>query len=527
MAREYLITKNTNYNVGTFAAFQTVLNNKKLQSVSPDATVTITLTADITANSTIIWEYGYNDIRLNGSGYTYTRNDGNAFEVYNGLFYPYNITIVSNNTALTYGILGDNAIIKTEQATPLKIGTTTGTGFDKGICITGGSLIARGLEVKYCTTYLLELYSCNIDLSEAHLSYSKGMLTSTCQIEATNLEITYLSGAIRGWECYSCTVRILSFIFSYNTSTVAAFRSVGSNLLIQGWSGTGNTYIAELRTCNTDLNTMNFNTNTNGIVSYGGTLNIRVSSIITATTNYAIKLLAANCVIDTSTLSNNGIAIDDDTESKVSITALTQSGNTVVRTSDALKGWNKIYSTHAYASATTMTVPAGATSIYYVGMPYRWNEGATLKQAYIVGVADTVLTLAGDAITNTTITLPYYSTSARPAGFTHWFDYTVTPTSESGSFTDVSMDQSRFRICGKEVHYKFTIHIIDKGTAAGYISIVIPTTIIGDGTIYGQQALGLYNITGRVQSGAIRLYKYDGTTAIDNTYIIGHIIYGL
>lgn len=59
-------------------------------------------------------------------------------------------------------------------------------------------------------------------------------------------------------------------------------------------------------------------------------------------------------------------------------------------------GWNKISDAWAYASATTITVPAGATSLYSVGDKLKLTQ-TTVKYFYITAVADTVLTILGGA----------------------------------------------------------------------------------------------------------------------------------
>lgn len=98
-------------------------------------------------------------------------------------------------------------------------------------------------------------------------------------------------------------------------------------------------------------------------------------------------------------------------------------------------GWIPVSSTWSYASATTITVPSGAASIYSVGDKIKLNN-TDLKYFYIVGVADTLLTVTGGSdytLDSDAISAVYYSKAATPLGFTDVFSYTVTPTYAGGN----------------------------------------------------------------------------------------------
>ena len=88
-------------------------------------------------------------------------------------------------------------------------------------------------------------------------------------------------------------------------------------------------------------------------------------------------------------------------------------------------GWIPVSDTWTYASATTITVPSGATSIYSVGMGIRLTANSVVKQAYIVKVENTKLTIAGDALTNHTFSaISYAPNPATAIGFPVWFSWT-------------------------------------------------------------------------------------------------------
>lgn len=89
-------------------------------------------------------------------------------------------------------------------------------------------------------------------------------------------------------------------------------------------------------------------------------------------------------------------------------------------------GWISINDTLTYASATTITVPSGATNKYAKGDRLKITQDGGIKYFYIIGVADTLLTItAGSSytLTSTAITLPYYSKDTSPSGFPSVFGF--------------------------------------------------------------------------------------------------------
>lgn len=82
-------------------------------------------------------------------------------------------------------------------------------------------------------------------------------------------------------------------------------------------------------------------------------------------------------------------------------------------------GWTSVSDTWTYASATTITVPTGAASLYKKGDKIKLTQ-TTVKYFYVVSVADTVLTVTGGSdytVANAAITSPYYSHQSSPIGF--------------------------------------------------------------------------------------------------------------
>lgn len=142
-------------------------------------------------------------------------------------------------------------------------------------------------------------------------------------------------------------------------------------------------------------------------------------------------------------------------------------------------GWNKPNETWTYASATTITVPSGAASKYAVGDKIKLTQTG-VKYFYVVGVADTVLTVTGGTdytVANATITDNYYSHDASPIGFPQFFAYTPTVSASSGTFTDVTGVAS-FSVQGRTCYYKVEITTADVGTAATETRVTLPIAAV-------------------------------------------------
>jgi hypothetical protein len=124
----------------------------------------------------------------------------------------------------------------------------------------------------------------------------------------------------------------------------------------------------------------------------------------------------------------------------------------VLRTAlGALDGWINPNQTWTYASATTITVPSGAASIYAVGTKIKLTQ-TTVKYFYVIGVADTVLTVVGNGavvVTNAAISANYYSHACSPVGFPTWFDWTPTITWTAGTAPTGETITSKFSIVGQ------------------------------------------------------------------------------
>ena len=139
------------------------------------------------------------------------------------------------------------------------------------------------------------------------------------------------------------------------------------------------------------------------------------------------------------------------------------------------QGWTAITETFTYASATTIAIAAGGASRFQKGDKLKLTNN-TVKYFYIVGVADTLLTVTGGTdytLANAAITSPQLSRIENPFGFPGWFNWT--PTYGAGgsmTFTSVTTTEAKFTI--KELMLYFTLFF--KGTTGGSASNRIDAT---------------------------------------------------
>jgi hypothetical protein len=96
-----------------------------------------------------------------------------------------------------------------------------------------------------------------------------------------------------------------------------------------------------------------------------------------------------------------------------------------VQASTGISGWNTVTDTWLYNSPTTIIVPSGAASIYQVGDGWMLDANGVTLKGYISVVANTQLTVIGDALTNYTFSNKKFSHLGNPLGFTqllNWFN---------------------------------------------------------------------------------------------------------
>ena len=197
-------------------------------------------------------------------------------------------------------------------------------------------------------------------------------------------------------------------------------------------------------------------------------------------------------------------------------------------------GWVKSKDTWTYASPTTITVPSGATGIYSVGDNIKLTQ-TTVKYFYVVGVADTVLTVTGGsdyAVANAAITSPYYSKTVTPTGFprTGFSLGTPTWTTSGTAFTNQPINNNfRFHINSGlcTITGKAQCHATSGGTGmftatftTGYLP-AMGVSSSGPALNFNTLVGGASNINA---SDVMRFTKYDGTAIATNSEYFGGVL---
>jgi hypothetical protein len=145
------------------------------------------------------------------------------------------------------------------------------------------------------------------------------------------------------------------------------------------------------------------------------------------------------------------------------------------------QGWQEVSDSWTYASATTITVPAGALNKYSVGDKIKLTQ-TTVKYFYVEVVGDTLLTINGGTdytLANAAITAKSYSKAATPLGFPAYFNYTPVWTS---SGTPVALGNGTitgaFYMVGRQVMFMSKLTMGSTTTyGTGEYRISTPTTI--------------------------------------------------
>ena len=189
--------------------------------------------------------------------------------------------------------------------------------------------------------------------------------------------------------------------------------------------------------------------------------------------------------------------------------------------SDIPSGLTPARETWAYASATTITIPAGGLLKYAVGDKIKLTQ-TTVKYFYVVTVADELLTVTGGSdytVANAAITNNYYSHTENPVGFPTYFNYTPAVTSGSGTLTTVSAT-GQFVLRNQQCFVRMRITITDKGSGATDIRPGLPIKADGSvgsysgcGQSYGSFIALSVGLTGTTLAN---IRKYDASFYADN-----------
>ena len=171
-------------------------------------------------------------------------------------------------------------------------------------------------------------------------------------------------------------------------------------------------------------------------------------------------------------------------------------------------GWVAVTDTWTYASATTITVPSGAASLYSKGTKIKLTQ-TTVKYFYVVGVADTVLTIAASdeyTLANAAISSISYSNQENPVGFPSQFTFSTT----HGGYSSAPAGKLKYKIIGTRIiiDYADTTTGTSNATTTTFTVPVAPAASVSNAcTIY-------YKDNGSNSSQSGHLWMASGNTTI-------------
>lgn len=169
-------------------------------------------------------------------------------------------------------------------------------------------------------------------------------------------------------------------------------------------------------------------------------------------------------------------------------------------------GWTAVSDSWSYASINTINVPSGADSIYAVGDIIKLTANGVVLYVYVVGVASTLLTVAGNALTNHAFSNIYYSKKDSPVGFPGYFSHSIT----AGGFSSAPNLSSTYSISGRTLTMMVT-RLADGVSNATTFTIDLPVAAAeyAKGIAFGQDNSAYTFATWNVypSSSTVSLYK--------------------
>jgi hypothetical protein len=188
----------------------------------------------------------------------------------------------------------------------------------------------------------------------------------------------------------------------------------------------------------------------------------------------------------------------------------------------AANGWIAVTDTWTYASASTITVPAGASTTYSEFSKVKFDQHGVTKKGYINPTSDTLLTFyaGSDYVIEDTATYPitniYYSNAAMPIGFPDAFNFTGTYSGGSTmTWGTITVNTQKFSIVGKNVIVYADVTGTTGGTADTILKITTaagqlppnPVQLYAGAVVFDSSSIsGFISFT---TSGEILFYKYD------------------
>lgn len=256
--------------------------------------------------------------------------------------------------------------------------------------------------------------------------------------------------------------------------------------------------------------------------SFFETLNTNFVSVSTLTSKWYVNATFTGYV-NFSGASLSGVATPSNTLTFANKT-IDYNSNTIINfPSYPTDGWTAATGTWTYASASTITVPSGAASIYQVGDRIKWTQ-TTVKYGVITAVADTLLTIAVNTdytVANATITSPYYSHEANPLGYPAQFNFTTTPSTSGSAYTNPpTINSATYSVVGREALIKisWTYNATSGGTGKSIFSIPFtPAVAYQAGSAFSASDEKAMTTATNITNPSLWVVYIDGTTPIANS----------
>lgn len=190
-------------------------------------------------------------------------------------------------------------------------------------------------------------------------------------------------------------------------------------------------------------------------------------------------------------------------------------------------GWVPVSDTWTYASASTITIPAGGTSLYQKGVKIRFKQGAGYKYYFAYSVTSTLITVFVSpdyVVANAPITDIAYSYELNPLNFPGWLAWVPTHSRGTTDYSNLpTVNLARFRVTGSLVFFseQHTQHGTPGGTGTPRFTspCVMAQRHVGAGL--NVSAVTQESTFGEASSSLISMFKYDGTVDVtaSNVYL--------
>lgn len=190
-------------------------------------------------------------------------------------------------------------------------------------------------------------------------------------------------------------------------------------------------------------------------------------------------------------------------------------------------GWLQAKDTYSYATATTITVSAGAVAKYKKGDKLKFNQHGSTKYFYVIGVADTLLTVVGNGtiVVEDTASYPisdnYLSHIENPIGFPGYFTWVPTWSTDGGDFTNnPTVVYAKYRIKGSYLFLQLYAICNSTSGGSGRIKVTVPVMPINNNTVgYGIPRTGVEGVLHVFVyfTGIMYIKNYDGSSICVNS----------